>query len=83
MPILREAFALVFRIARSNYSVSLVRQIAFEIETKEGWCIMFPVCNLLTRTKEPGSVVRGKPDLPRFSYVELTLKLDRIELLKN
>ncbi|WP_032829642.1 hypothetical protein [Leptospira kirschneri] len=39
---------------------------------------MFPVCNLLTRTKEPGSVVRGKPDLPRFSYVELTLKLDKM-----
>ncbi|EKO16791.1 hypothetical protein [Leptospira kirschneri] len=34
---------------------------------------MFPICNLLTRAKEPGPAACGKPDSPRFSYVELTL----------
>ncbi|WP_082287290.1 hypothetical protein [Leptospira kirschneri] len=32
-------------------------------------------CNLLTRAKEPGPAACGKPDSPRFSYVELTLIL--------
>ncbi|EJO71433.1 hypothetical protein [Leptospira kirschneri] len=34
---------------------------------------MFPVCNNLTKAKEPGPAACGKPDSPRFSYVELTL----------
>ncbi|EKO15681.1 hypothetical protein LEP1GSC018_2522 [Leptospira kirschneri str. 2008720114] len=41
---------------------------------------MFPVCNLLTRAKEPGP---AKPDSPRFSYVELTLIRIFLEILKK
>ncbi|EKO17476.1 hypothetical protein LEP1GSC081_0425 [Leptospira kirschneri str. H1] len=42
---------------------------------------MFPVCNLLTRAKEPGPAACGKPDSPRFSYVELTLVIIKKEVL--
>ncbi|WP_232421952.1 hypothetical protein, partial [Leptospira interrogans] len=34
-------------------------------------CIMFPACNLLTRAESPVRPACGKPDSPRFSYVEL------------
>ncbi|EKO51053.1 hypothetical protein LEP1GSC176_3360 [Leptospira kirschneri str. MMD1493] len=41
---------------------------------------MFPVCNLLTRAKEPGP---AKPDSPQFSYVELTLFYKKIRFYKT
>ncbi|KON77385.1 Uncharacterized protein NV38_0001945 [Leptospira kirschneri serovar Mozdok] len=40
---------------------------------------MFPVCNLLTRAKEPGRLPWQAPDSPRFSNAELTLNKDYTE----
>ncbi|OOV46187.1 hypothetical protein B1J93_04200 [Leptospira kirschneri serovar Pomona] len=56
--------------ALSNFASMGARQIAFYIESKDDCCIMFSVCNLLTKAER---FACGKPDSPQFSYVELTL----------